>query len=395
MGKLKQNSFIFYFLFFILFTGLLPVEVLSEQFSIDTSLKLKAEDNDNVFFESIDKTHDAIFIVTPGLSFNYSTELFAVKLESLLDFKRYKNQTELDTVNQLYNLKGSYQFLKRCGLNVFYTYIDDTTFESELEETGRITFLDNRERYNAGMGLSWLFSERINVDLNYKKEKIEYSNISHVDYDRDTVSMFFNYKLKNELDTIIWMPSYYSKESAVNTLDNYSISVGWIRKFSETLSMKTFIGYRSTDIFYKDSNEKSDNSGVIIDCSITKNRETLSYSLGYIRDIVTNASGTDKNMDKVFFNIRKLLTERSGIQFNCSYYHTREELNSENTENTNIEDSHYFEIRPSWFYKITELHYIDITYAYSNDYNTDNINSKTSKRQRVWLSLNFQFSNVL
>ena len=315
MIKLKQNSFIFYFLFFILVVGLWQVDALSKQLSVDTSLKLKAEDNDNVFFESSDKTHDVISIVTPGLFLNYSTELFAVKLETVLDFKRYKNQTDLDTVNQMYNFKGSYQFLKRYGINVFYTYIDDTTFESELEETGRVGVLDDRNRYNAGIGLSYLFSERINIDLNYKNEKIEYSNISHVDYDRNTVSMLFNYKLKNELDTIIWMPSAYSKKSDINNLDNYSISVGWMRKFSESLFMRTFIGYRSTDIYYKDTGMEFDDSGIIIDCSITKNRETLSYSLGYKRDIVTNANGTDKDMDKVFFNIRKL------YKSTCLYLH--------------------------------------------------------------------------
>ena len=222
--------------------------------SLLPSLSITGEYDDNVLFarsepEPID---DYIAIVSPGLLYDYDTERLSLDLSALLDIRKYDEQTELDTVDQRYALETQYQALERFGLFGYLSYIKDTTFDSYLEETGRVSFLEDRERSDAGGGFTYQITERSDITPKYEYTNVNYDETGSVDYFRNKLILSYNYKFKNQRDIFTLQPSYYKyntigherESTRVEKSDNYTFSIGWQHPFSETFQWKIFLGVR-------------------------------------------------------------------------------------------------------------------------------------------------------
>ncbi len=81
------------------------------------------------------------------------------------------------------------------------------------------------------------------------------------------------------------------------------------------------------------------------------------------------------------------MTERLGFRIYGTLYRSSEDALS---DNDNEEDTRFFKITPSLYYEITENHYLELAYSYSNEYNDDKEPSELD-RNSVWLSITFKF----
>src|SRR5690606_7618782 len=79
---------------------LFPLLASANDVTLVPSLRISGEYDDNVFFNSTDEVDDYLTIISPGLTFDYATELLNLQSLIVVDFLRYFDETELDTENQ-------------------------------------------------------------------------------------------------------------------------------------------------------------------------------------------------------------------------------------------------------------------------------------------------------
>lgn len=387
-----KNSFLFFFCINLLFF-ILQLPVIAADVTIIPSLSLKGEYNDNVYYDRINEVDDYIGHINPALKFDYVSELLALKANADVDFLYYSDETDLDKKNQLYELEGGYQIFERWKISGDYSYRKDTTHDSYLEETGRVTELEDVRRYIAGGGLSYEINERSDIDIDYAYSIIYYEDDSSTDHERHTIALSYNNILKNNLDIISLQPSYshinaYSsyENLDISETDTYVLAFIWTHPFNETLLLKSKLGGRYTEQSYNDERQDQDNWSGVADINLTKTAQNYSVRMGYFHDLYTDSDGDQIEVYRIYCNIDRKMTERLRFRIYGTLYRSSEDALS---DNDNDEDTRFYKITPSLYYEITENHYLELGYSYSNENIENEIGERD--RHRVWLNITFAF----
>jgi hypothetical protein len=358
---------------------------MAQDIALVPSLDIRGEYDDNVLFERTKEIDDYLATISPALTLDYATELLNLESNMGVDFLRYADEKDLNTQNQRFALNGGYRFTERWALSGNFSYIKDTTLESELEETGLVNVRQDRHRYNAGGGLSYQVSELSDMNINYIHTKTDYDFVGNVDYDYDAITLSHNRHLKSERDIITIQPSYSNWDYEVSEMDNYGLSFGWSHSFSETLRLRAFLGARYTEVHFGDERQDYENWGGTADISLRKTGEISSTLLGYRHYFRTSASGEAIEVDRIYCNLRRGVIGRLGIRFSGNLYSTRSEdiFGGKNTR--------YFNVIPSLDYQITEDHTLQLAYVYSREEDKTLTADPERERNRVWIALNFRF----
>ena len=362
-----------------------PLPAMAQDITLVPSLDIRGEYNDNVLFERTNEIDDYLATISPALTLEYATELLNLESKIGVDFLRYVDQTDLNTENQRYEFNGGYRFTERWALSGDFSYIKDTTLESELEETGLVNVRQDRHRYNAGGGLSYQVSELSDMSINHIHTKTDYDFVGNVDYDRDVITLSYNRHLKSERDIFTVQPSYFNSDSEVSEVDNYGLSLGWSHSFSETLQLRAFLGGRYTELSSKEEEQTDRNWGGTADISLKKTGEVSSTLIGYTRDLGTSAFGGPIEVDRIYCDLRRRVTRRLAVGFRGNLYFTR------SVGTFDDENSRYSEVIPFLNYQITENHTLQLAYSYSLEEDRNLSEDRESERNRVWIALNFGF----
>lgn len=364
---------------------LFPLLASANDVTLVPSLRISGEYDDNVFFNSTDEVDDYLTIISPGLTFDYATELLNLQSLIVVDFLRYFDETELDTENQRYDLNGRYQLASKWNIAGNFSYIKDTTLESELEETGIVHLREDRKRYNAGGGLSYQMTELTDLNFNYTHTATRYDSEDNVDYDYDNFSLLCNRKLKNQLDVLTVRTNYSIFDSDEEKTNNYELLLGWFHKFSETLDLNASAGPRYTRQNFNDDREDEDSWGTTVDISLNKRGETSSATIGYSRRIWNNADGDLVETDRIYARAKQRIIGRLGVGFVAGLYFTSQEDDSDN------DDTRYYILNPSLYYMLTENHSIELAYSYQNELEESRPKDLESERNRIWIAFHFNF----
>lgn len=395
-----------FLIFPISFSIFVPLVSLARDVTLVPSIDIRGEYNDNVTFTRTNKKDDFLATISPGFSLNYVTELLDLQSNITLDLLRYLDETNLNTENQRYELDAGYQLMDRYTLSGNFSYVKDTTLESELEETGLVSVREDRERYKAGTGLSYQISEISDMSVTYDYAKIDYDWAGNVDYDLDAVILSYNRQFNNRLDVFTLQLYYSQTDSEASEVNNSSLSLGWSHLFSEHLRLAGILGARNTKIEYtlvnsqlifdptshppfrvtfREVKEKDTNWGGVVDINLNRTGETSSTRIGYSRNLAYSSFGEPIETDKIYLDASWMITRRFGVRFYGDLYLTK-------SEGTFVdEDSRYFEVRPSLNYKITENHSFHLSYSHSSDSDKTRVNNREADRNRIWFTLNFKF----
>ena len=361
----------------------------AQDITLMPTLDIGGEYNDNATFTRTNKIDDFITTISPALTFDYATELLNLESTIAVDFLRYADERDLNTENQKYAFNGDYRITERWRVLGNFSYIEDTTLESELEETGFVNVRQDRKRYNAGGGMSYQVSELSDIGVNYAYMKTDYDFKGNVDYDSDAITLSYDRQLGNQLDVFTAQPYWLRLDSRINKADSYGLSFGWSHRFSETLSLKAFLGGRYTKIEPKDGRQSDETWGVVTDINLRKTGETTSASISYSRNIYNSAEGEPIEVNRFYCDVRRMVIGRLGVRFSGNLYFTKAE------GKFSAEDRTYFELIPSLYYKLTESHSLQLAYSYSQEYDKTLTKDREAERNRVWISLNFRFPRKL
>ena len=136
--------------------------------SVDLFFSGYAEEryDDNVLF-STQPTEDWVTIAAPRLLAKYLTERADLGLSAAATYYGYKENHDLDTVDQRYDGVWRQQWSERFAASLEGVYLDDQNRDRVLEESGLLTAETHRRRVDATLGGQYSLSERNFLTASY------------------------------------------------------------------------------------------------------------------------------------------------------------------------------------------------------------------------------------
>ena len=246
----------------------------AQSLGMTPSLTLNGGYNDNILFNSTE-TIDAYYTsVRPEINLGLASDRYDLGLDTYAEIFRYPEEKDLDYESYRYEMDGRYRLSQRLNISGDFGYIKDTTLDSELEETGRVVEREDRKRYQGDGTLSYGLNEVSEIDMEYQYRSTEYESRDRIDRTANRVRLSYKRWFNSRLDQLTLRPSYTIAETEDNRdIEYYSFSVGWTHIFSDTLTMRNFVGYGQT-ITTENGDQDSSWTGNA-DLSITQTGEIL------------------------------------------------------------------------------------------------------------------------
>jgi hypothetical protein len=380
----KNFSKIFITLFLLIFFGV-PPKICAENLWLQTSIGGRSEYDDNVVFAPTEEDEDFIFIISPAAKLSFESDLVDIQSDIIIDAWQYLDRTDLNTVNQLYELNGIYRFRPRWSFSGLISYIKDTTLDSQLQETGRVSEREDRRRFDADAGIIYQLSELSELGFNYHFKDVNFESDFFVDYDRDSATLSYNRKMKNQVNTLGSQFAYYYRNSDVSDLTEYNFQMSMDHLFSPQTRFYLSAGLSYSEQEFKDDRSTDKNLRPSGHSYIRWKGETSAFTFGYRRDIRTDTNGEAIDVDRIYCRLRKSLTERWELGFAGKFYYSRDIGQSFN------DGIRFLDLEPKISYKLTENHDLQMSYSYSNEKDNERESNQTADRNRIWLGLYFNF----
>jgi hypothetical protein len=365
--------------------------VFSAETKLSTSVGLRQEYNNNIFYTRTDETDDFISQVIPSLRLNYATEILKMSALARWDALLFWDNTNQNRLNQQYGLNGSYRLTERWSVSASGRYVFDSVQDSQLDETGSVERgLSDRERLNAGAGLDYAVSERTNIGADYNYEKTDFEKSSSVDTEAHGVRFFYQRRLQNQTDVITIFPRFVYAHSDDWDGYNSTLNFRWAHPFSETLDSSITVGARHSRVDYKDDRDDTDNWGGVADMWLRKRGELTTGRVGFSNRLRTRTNGEIVNVSRLYADIDHRLSRRFGVGLRGGVYYSN--LIEDSPEDD--DDRWYFNVSPSAFYRLTENHILRLLYSYDQETRLDAEDGRRRDRQRIWLQLTFNFPRM-
>ena len=378
-------------------------------FTFNPSLQFRGEYDDNINFDNDNEISDWLGVFIPSLKASWKTPRLNINGSAGAEIRRFCSESQFDDEYQRYKIESSYQFLERLTLEAGGSYTKDSTLDSELEETGIVENLYDRERYTLNTGARYQLGERVFTSLHYNYGDTSYDDPGNTDYDSHSVVGSISYLFRNQRDQVFLQPTYYRYKSEVSKVDNYGLSLGWNRTLSEKLTLSCYLGLRYTDTEYnyhyyvpvfdpvngtltwqkRKETISEDDIGGTADMSLSGRTETLNYTLAYNRDLTYTSTGSPIDRDRFTGSINWTINQRLRSGFDAGLYF------SKSNDDYSSEDSTYFYLHPHLSYRLMKNHYLQLHYRYARTKDKTLKDNDSYDRNRIWLALVFNFPKLL
>jgi hypothetical protein len=383
------------------------VQALAAEVTLVPTLVVRAEYDDNVLFSRIAPISDFAAVATPGVSADYRTDRGYANVRLEADFLRYAQEESLDRSNQRFSLGAGYAVTELLQATGRVSYINDTSLETQLQETGIVTLRQEVERYSVGAGLSYRMSPRADAGVDLSYQDVNYDGPS-LDYEDYRVSFQYNYLLGNGTSVFTVQPYYERYTSAASDVSNYGLSFGLAHALTETWSLKAFLGARYTETEYRfvqqevvfdpsllpffpfrtvlqEVNVTDSNWAGVADVSLTKRGEAYELSFGYIHDLSYSSSGDPLELHRLYGTYSRSITTRFGFTLAASVYESKSDGRFSQT------DSKYFDGAFTLNYKLTEDYFLQGGYRYQVSWDDTLEQNQRVDRHLFFLSLGMAF----
>ncbi len=340
--------------------------------------------DDNIFFSVNDKQSSPIFTVSPGLEVDYQTLVSNFLLKADLDILNYQEESDLNRTNQYYRLIGDHRIKERWTTDVDFKYYSDTTLNTYIQETGRVTDRLGREFLEAGVGVDYDLSLVSSIAAGYRFQHAEYEGDRYSDFSRHDGRLDYRHNLKNQVDTLSIGPSYYYRTNDSNEINSFALNFGWVRKWSDITRSAASIGVRYAEI-ERENGTEDDKWGARGALNITRQGLASKTTFRYSHALRTTVDGDDVNVDNFYLTYRRLITERFGAKFEGRLVFSYALFD----QDTQINDERYYWLEPLLFYQITEDLDLSLRYRYQNNLESRDNGDRTKERNIVWLQLKY------
>jgi len=368
-----------------------------DEFQIKPYIGVRGEYNDNIFFVSESEEDDYILTVMPGFELTERTERLDAKLSGEVAPFFYAHNSDLNDVDQDYRGRLGYQFTPRFEGRADAFFIVDNRPDRDILTTGLVQSNNQRKRYHAGGGTSYLLSEKAAADLSYNWNKDDWDKdvIDREDLTANTANLGLLYKLDSWLESSTGRLNfgYANYDYDTSKTDSFFGGLGLEHMFSELLTLEVDVGARyfhsKFDVtklvpivpglpFYEAVVENESNSGWGgIGQAILEYRGEKARSNFLISRDLSASSGRSGPTDlfRAVFSYYYRFLEEMRVGLTAGYYYNK--ANADDFSSQKI-DEDTFRIRPSIRWEFYDNFTLEgaYTYTYINDKVSDNDRSQ-------------------
>ncbi len=287
--------------------------------------------NNNLFFEQtrIQGVHDTITTVSPGARLTDRTETLDAFLQSWFHVLRYRDNDDLDAMDQDHSGRVRYRFTERWSGSVDGRYVKDSRLDKDFEESGTVTGTARRDRTHYGGSTEYSLSEKAACSLSYAYDEDRFNDHEFVDSTIQNADLGFSYDLGSMVQETMFQANvgyalyHYPREDVVEN----SCSVGIRKWLNETFSMSGFIGRSLTRSTFEisgwefipdypyfalvESEVRSKERGTIGQVMFSYKGEYTTADISCYQDIrgLSGSSGTTRRKGAVL-NVRRRFTRK-------------------------------------------------------------------------------------
>jgi len=373
---------------------------VAADWSLVPSVTQKSEFNSNLNLTFTNPISDYIFTLAPAADFNYKTEITQLQGHVGLSGQHYITNSNLDHIDQNYQINGKYQATPKVNLSFNSSYIVDTTLLEELLASGLVIGRSPRTSVLANPGMTYNITERLSSTINYNFTRVLYQAPQYIDYTTHQMGLAFNYLLRNERTTLtntnIVRETLYPGGNSYKTLGFY---LGANHKFRENWEFNLLGGMNinksdfATQVldlsqfpFFISVQQKrvTHTKGTpYFNVSTTRRWTNLSFTAGFSRDQSPSAYGYVTNFTRIYASLGYTFTERLTGTLGGSY-----SLSTQASQANNL-DYNYYNVTAQLAYKITEKLSVTPGYKFSQ---YDNVTAgKSAHAHSAYVMLNYTY----
>ena len=364
--------------------------------------------NDNLRLNTNNKVSTAEITFSPSARFSVNTPTSGISGNLDLDFRRYEADSDLNDDNASLKIASFYNTERsRVGLDL--DFIQDTTLDSQLEETGFVFERIRRQRANITPSWSYSMSERTRFTTTYSYSDIVYKNADNtgfVDFTQNSFQASLT-RIVNERSVASLTLSRFmtNNENDIQSI-NTNLQTGVSYRFSETLSTSLFIGIRRTEVEYSQNSEipiRSGNTiigsflvasnisnsdwGTTYNASINKSFSQGEMSLSASRSISSDINGQPIEITRIRTVGAYRLTAILTASLNLELYNG--ETNNSIGNNLNRD---YYVIEPKFRWSPKEFWSFSGSYRYTRQ--TLDTNSDDITQNAAYLTLIYRWPRI-
>jgi predicted porin len=370
-------------------------------FAILPTVNLKTEFDSNLNFSFRTRLKDYILTLNPTIPFRYATEAGFVEGRVALKGMHFITHSNLDTVDQNYEMSSAYQITPRLNLSFGASYVVDSTMEEELLASGLIIGRTGRNAVRAAPGLSYVLSERWKASLGYDFSQVTYDNPRLRNYLIHSVKLSPSYQFPNEKTSLVGVCNTrfteYTDGDQYTTLGTYA---GVQHQFSATWFASLFAGANFSWMSYRTlvfdffgtpvavpTRKLREQSSInpYFELSTTKNWEKFSLTGGYSRDQSAASAGTIYETNRAYLTMAVKITEKCRSSLKGEFY-----LSQNIQQQTSYQQLSY-RVAPEISYQLTEKLFLSSNYSFQWRENQQTNFNQNSHRHNVWLTLTYNY----
>ncbi len=406
-----------------LYCLLLPGGAVAAEWSIEPSVSLYEEYNDNIRF--ISDPHPNVWQTSlrPNLKFSKKTEISEVSGQAQLGINRYAGDPTLNQTDKLLLLFAS-RMSERNTWSMNTSYRSDTT--SELISNGLVQ--PRTQRSVLSVNPSWMRSltENTSLRLDYQYQNVKYDKVTSTDYIYKQASAALQYVL-TERDKVN-LSAFYSKVdyapsttiastcvipipggcalTSTITSENISksntrgVQVDWSHLFSETMTGSFSVGHRnvintntlnqtnligSTLVYGAPSVTETHSNNYSLSGKLDKQFESGTISGLVSRDVNPSGSGLVQTT-QYGLSMSKSLTEKLTASLDTSVYRTT-------FISAAYPGSRYYTFEPRLSWHFSEAWMLDGGYRYARVRYDNNVSSPITANA-VYLNLTYSWPKI-
>jgi hypothetical protein len=350
---------------------------VAADWSMVPSVTQRTEFDSNLNMTYNNPLSDCILSLKPAVDFNYTTEISLLQGHLGLYGQHYIINSNIDHIDQNYQINGRYQVLPRVNLALNTFYIVDTTLREELLTSGLVMTRTPRQSFMMAPGVTYNLTERLLGTISYNFNRVLYQAPQYTDFTTHQAGLNFTYLLKNEKTSLI--SNNIVRETLYaggNTFKSLGIYGGVTHKFTERWDANLMAGANIS--FYSFSTQVTDFSQFPYFIQVKTKRvngsnvsfyfsgttsyrwTNLTMRAGFSRNQSPSAYGAIYEVNALNLGLWYKFTER--LRGSLTGYYS---LSTQSSQNVSSQYN-YYNFGPALTYQITEKLSVSSGYNFRN-----------------------------
>ncbi len=367
-----------------------------DAFGIDLSWTPRARTlmrlDDNIRTAS-DNPEGALGFDTIGdISFRAQTDTLSSELVPHVNVRRFAIGNNLDADEYSVSFNNDWK-RENYGAGLDFSYSRDSTLASEATDAGRVEDVKNRDSIMLEPRLTYLFSDRLQSDINFLFNDVSYKDAETtglIDYTFLQTSTSLSFLLRPSLQIYgRLLVSNFEVPDLASKTQSYSAQFGFKWNWDPTLEFSGGAGWIQSYIAFHElqfvpvlttppqfvairvSGDAS-SGGPVANASIAKSFDETKSTFTYVREVSPSGRGAQSTSDRMLMNVVHRWDERTNILFDGLY-----EMRSAQADSipgvpiSRDLNRDYYEVRAGFRYQLRRSWALNASYRFGRRVSTN------------------------